>query len=91
MLLAFCPNYDNRGDCNFHTAREKQLSYEMDQIQNLIDAQGRRLPPIRVTALKNRINDLGNESNSVRGVTSLAKDTLPLPLFYAGAADNFAM
>ena len=36
----------------FYTAREKQLSYEMDQIQNFIDAQGKTLPPIRVTALK---------------------------------------
>ena len=36
----------------FYTAREKQLSYEMAQIQNFIDAQGRRLPPKRVSALK---------------------------------------
>ena len=27
----------------FYTAREKQLSYEMAQIQNFIDAQGRRV------------------------------------------------
>ena len=33
------PNHDNRGIVTFYTAREKQLSYEMDQIQNFIDAQ----------------------------------------------------
>ena len=59
----------------FYTAREEQLSYEMDQIQNFIDAQGRRLPPKRVSALKNRINDLAMKATSARSHLKLAKDT----------------
>ena len=59
----------------FYTAREKQLSYEMAQIQNFIDAQGRRLPPKRVSALKNTINDLAMKATSARSHLKLAKDT----------------
>ncbi len=59
----------------FYTAREKQISYEMDKIQTFIDSQGRRLPPKRVSALKNRINDLAMKATSARSHLKLAKDT----------------
>jgi len=59
----------------FYTAREKQISYDIEQIQTFIDAQGRRLPPQRVTSLKNRINDLAMKATSARSHLKLAKDT----------------
>ena len=59
----------------FYTAREQQLSYDIEQIQTFIDAQGRRLPPQRVTSLKNRINDLAMKATSARSHLKLAKDT----------------
>jgi tetratricopeptide (TPR) repeat protein len=59
----------------FYTAREKQISNDIEQIQAFIDAQGRRLPPQRVTALKNRINDLAMKATSARSHLKLAKDT----------------
>jgi tetratricopeptide (TPR) repeat protein len=59
----------------FYTAREKQISYDIEQIQSFIDAQGRRLPAQRVTSLKNRINDLAMKATSARSHLKLAKDT----------------
>ena len=59
----------------FYTSREKQITYEMDQIQSFIDAQGRRLPPKRVTSLKNRINDLAMKATSARSHLKLAQST----------------
>jgi tetratricopeptide (TPR) repeat protein len=59
----------------FYTAREKQISLDIDQIQSFIDAQGRRLPAQRVTSLKNRINDLAMKATSARSHLKLAKDT----------------
>jgi tetratricopeptide (TPR) repeat protein len=59
----------------FYTAREQQISYDIEQIQTFIDAQGRRLPPQRVTTLKNRINDLAMKATSARSHLKLAKDT----------------
>ena len=59
----------------FYTAREQQISYDIEQIQTFIDAQGRRLPPQRVTSLKNRINDLAMKATSARSHLKLAKDT----------------
>ena len=59
----------------FYTAREQQLSYDIEQIQTFIDGQGRRLPPQRVTSLKNRINDLAMKATSARSHLKLAKDT----------------
>ena len=59
----------------FYTSREKQITYEMDQIQSFIDAQGRRLPPKRVTSLKNKINDLAMKATSARSHLKLAQST----------------
>jgi tetratricopeptide (TPR) repeat protein len=59
----------------FYTAREKQISLDIEQIQSFIDAQGRRLPAQRVTSLKNRINDLAMKATSARSHLKLAKDT----------------
>ena len=59
----------------FYTAREKEITYEIDQIQSFIDSQGRRLPPKRVTSLKNRINELAMKATSARSHLKLAKDT----------------
>ena len=59
----------------FYTSREKQITYEMDQIQSFIDAQGRRLPPKRVTSLKNRINDLAMKATIARSHLKLAQST----------------
>ena len=59
----------------FYTAREKEISYEIDQIQSFIDSQGRRLPPKRVSSLKNRINELAMKATSARSHLKLAKDT----------------
>ncbi|MEK9772773.1 MAG: hypothetical protein VW576_04345 [Opitutae bacterium] len=59
----------------FYTSREKQLTYEMDQIQTFIDSQGRRLPPQRATSLKNRINDLAMKATSARSHLKLAQNT----------------
>ena len=59
----------------FYTAREKQISLDIQQIQSFIDAQGRRLPAQRVTSLKNRINDLAMKATSARSHLKLAKDT----------------
>ena len=74
----------------FYTAREKQISYDIEQIQTFIDAQGRRLPPQRVTSLKNRINDLAMKATSARSHLKLAKNT---PSFTSvlrwRKADNF--
>jgi tetratricopeptide (TPR) repeat protein len=59
----------------FYTAREKQISLDIEQIQSFIDAQGRRLPAQRVSSLKNRINDLAMKATSARSHLKLAKDT----------------
>lgn len=59
----------------FYTAREKQITYEMEQIQAFIDSQSRGLPAQRITSLKNRINDLAMKATSARSHLKLAKDT----------------
>lgn len=59
----------------FYTAREKQITYEKEQIQKFIDSMGRRLPPQRSAALKNRINDLEMKATTARSHLKLAQST----------------
>ena len=48
------PHHDHRGDRHLYTSREKQITYEMDQIQSFIDAQagGYRLKELLLSKIK---------------------------------------
>ena len=59
----------------FYTAREKQITFEIDQIQSFINAQGKRLPSQRVNVLKNRMNDLAMKATSARSHLKLQMTT----------------
>jgi hypothetical protein len=60
---------------SFYTSRAASITSEVERIQNFIEAQGRRIPPRRLSALKEMQNQLAMKATSARSHLKLAQDT----------------
>ena len=60
---------------SFYTSREASIASQIERVETFITNQGRRIPPRRLSALKETINQLAMKVTSARSHLKLAQST----------------